>query len=287
MKKTYPSNIYKELPNNYLEPCEKAGRIVSFEYKAKTVDKRALVYLPYGYDAAKRYNVLYLLHGGADNETWYFRGEGENSPLKNVLDNMFESGECEPCIVVTPTYMSPGANAFSVSSVFYKELRDCLIPAFESAYLTYAKSVTPEGIEASRRHRAYGGYSLGALSTWGVFENCLSEVAYYLPMSGDCWNAPGGQQGGGEAKAEYLENIVRGWGLKRDDFFIYAGCGGPEDIAYPHMAPQLEAMAKRRDTFRFAESFNDGNFYYFQCDSGHTMMTGIKSVYNGLPTFFG
>ncbi len=287
MKRTYPSNIYKEMPKSYLEPCANGGKVVSFAYKAGDADKKALVYLPHDYDAAVRHNVFYLLHGGADKETWYFRGEGEDSWLKNVLDHMFESGECEPCLIVTPTYMTPGANAFAVAADFYGELRDCLIPAFESAYLTYAENVTPDGIKASRRHRAYGGYSLGSLSTWGVFEHCLDEVAYYMPMSGDCWSAPGGQHGRGESKAEYLRDIVKKSGYTSDDFFIYAGCGGPGDIAYPHMTPQLEAMEKRPDTFRFCKNFADGNFYYFQCDTGHTMMTGIITIYNGLPKFFG
>lgn len=289
MKKTYGPNAYKEIPESYLEVCaaQTQGRVVPFSYKAGDDDKKALVYLPNGYDETKRYNVFYLLHGGADNETWYFRGEGKESPLKNVLDHMLESGECEPCIVVTPTYMKLGANAFAVAANFFGELRDCLIPAFESAYLTYAEDVTPEGITASRRHRAYGGYSLGSLSTWGVFEHCLREVAYFMPMSGDCWSVPEGREGTGEAKAEYLEGIVKCSGYSAGDFIIYAGCGGPDDIAYPHMTPQLEAMARRSGTFRLCDSFSDGNFFYMQCDSGHTMTTAIRTIYNGLPKFFG
>ncbi len=287
MGREFESNIYKEIPENFFDGCANPGRVVTFCYKAGDKDKTALVYLPRDYDASRRYNVFYLLHGGADNERWYFRGEGMDSRLKNVLDHMFESDECEECLVVTPTYMTQGANAFEAAANFYAELREFLIPAFESSYLTFAEDVTPAGIKSSRRHRAYGGYSLGSLSTWGVFEHCLDEVAYYMPMSGDCWSAPGGQRGSGEGKAKYLEDIVKSSEYSADDFIIYAGCGGPDDVAYPHMTPQLEAMAERPDTFRFCESFNNGNFFYFQCDSGHTMMTGIRTIYNGLPKFFG
>lgn len=286
MGKTNRPNEYRDVPSEYYEECKTKGSVVSFSYKADGKDKRALVYVPYGFDAAKQYDVLYLLHGGADDETWYFRGEGESSPLSNVLDHMFDSGECEPCLVVTPTYMTPGANALEAAANFYRELRDCLIPAFESAYPTYADAAN-DGIISSRRHRAYGGFSLGSLSTWGVFEHCLDEVAYYMPISGDCWSAPGGQRASGEAKAEYLENIVKSSGHGMDDIVIYAGCGGPGDIAYPHMTPQLEAMASKSETFRFCDDFRDGNFFYFRCDSGHTMTTCIRTVYNALPKFFG
>ncbi|OTN76358.1 hypothetical protein A5886_001435 [Enterococcus sp. 8G7_MSG3316] len=31
--------------------------------------KRAIVYLPADYDSQKKYNVLYLMHGGWGNET--------------------------------------------------------------------------------------------------------------------------------------------------------------------------------------------------------------------------
>ena len=46
-------------------------------------------------------------------------------------------------------------------SVFHLDLRENLIPAVESRFHTYAENTTEEGLEASREHRAFGGFSLG------------------------------------------------------------------------------------------------------------------------------
>lgn len=46
-------------------------------------------------------------------------------------------------------------------SVFHLDLRENLIPAVESCFHTYAENTTEEGLEASREHRAFGGFSLG------------------------------------------------------------------------------------------------------------------------------
>ncbi|MCM1308005.1 MAG: alpha/beta hydrolase-fold protein [Butyrivibrio sp.] len=290
VKTDFPDNTYKEIPKEYGEICDSQGSISTFSYKAETEDgeeyeKTALVYTPCGYDEndGARYNILYLMHGGSDNETWYFGGEGKNTSLKRALDNMFANGDCEPCIVVTPNYNIPHMDETKSSMNFWRELSDYLIPAVESEFRTYAVDVTEEGIKASRRHRAFAGFSMGACAAWCVYENCLDEIAYFMPISGDCWSV----SGSAEKKAEYLAGKAAEAGYTSKDFCIYAGCGGTGDIAYNNMTPQLEAMAKLDDTFKFCENFKDGNFYYTQCSSGHTVNTVIRIIYSGLPAFFG
>ena len=44
---------------------------------------------------------------------------------------------------------------------FQKELAEDLIPAVETAYKTYAETVDPAGLKASRLHRGFGGFSMG------------------------------------------------------------------------------------------------------------------------------
>ena len=98
-------------------PCEEQGTIVSMSYTAptyainemldkdETIDKTLQVYLPYGYDESKQYNILYLLHGTGGKDTyWFFDAEPDTT--QNVLDNMIQQGLCEPLIVVTPEYPS-------------------------------------------------------------------------------------------------------------------------------------------------------------------------------------
>ena len=65
------------------------------------MEKQANVYLPYGYDSEKKYNVLYLMHGiGGDENEWGMTGNA--SKVKIMMDNLIYNGDIEPFIVVTP-----------------------------------------------------------------------------------------------------------------------------------------------------------------------------------------
>lgn len=89
------------MPNGYLQKCKNTGTVDTLEYTAKDYtgsneecSKQARVYLPYGYDAEKAYPVFYLMHGGGDDETWYF-GESDktsDSVLGLLLDHMIAGG---------------------------------------------------------------------------------------------------------------------------------------------------------------------------------------------------
>ena len=111
-------------------------------------------------------------------------------------------------------------------SVFHRDLRENLIPYVESHYHTYAEDVTEEGLRASREHRAFGGFSLGAVTTWYQFIYNLDYIKYFVPMSGDCWIM--GTYGGLYQPVEtvdYLEQGVADGGWDGDDFSIYQGIG--------------------------------------------------------------
>ena len=75
--------------------------------------------------------------------------QSSQNDIVNMLDNMIEKGDIPPVIVVCVTFDA---------SVFHRDLRDNLIPAIESQFHTYALDVTEEGIQASRNHRAFGGF---------------------------------------------------------------------------------------------------------------------------------
>jgi enterochelin esterase-like enzyme len=76
------------------------GRVERIEYDSKvTGNKRpAMVYLPPGYSAARRYPVLYLLHGIGGNEThWTQFGRADA-----ILDNLIADKKALPMIIVMP-----------------------------------------------------------------------------------------------------------------------------------------------------------------------------------------
>ncbi len=292
----YPDNSYKEVPESYFKECEKSGEVIRFTYTAKDYtgtnacyDKSALVYLPYGYDMhdkKKKYNVLYLSHGGNDNENWYFGNEGADSDTKRLLDNMIANGDIEPCIVCTPTYQNAiNKNVFETIKYFHSELVNDLIISLESSFNTYLVDL---GIKDTRKHRAIGGFSLGGAVTWWTFENRLDEFAYFMPISGDSWCL---ETKGGYTKpfetAHYMADVVKNSSWTKDDFYIYSGTG-TKDIAYPNMTPMVEEMKKIDDVFVYSDSFNRGNFYYALREGGyHDQSTVLRILYNGLPKMFG
>ena len=297
--RTYPDNPFKEIPSSYLNECDKGGTIVSFSYETRNhrqenspfFTKEALVYLPYGYkseDKDTKYNVFYLMHGGSDSPAWYFNGVGKTSKLKNILDHLIDKGEMDPVIICAISYYTEYSNdAIDNCSYFHLELINDVIPAFETTYNTYAEDVSSAGLTYTRSRRAFGGFSMGAMTTWSVFVHCLDTFKYFMPISGDCWDL--GRTYGGQypdKTAAYLVNKVSETGWTAKDFKIYAGCG-ENDIAEPNLTPQIEAMKKFKDIFAFAENFSDGNLYHGICKAGgHDLNTVLKVLYNGLPKMF-
>ena len=268
----YQANMqFKEAPYNYQQPCQQAGRIIKESYNGINGGNTLNVYLPYGYDKNKQYNIFYLMHGGGENENTIFSNDVK---LQNILDHQIMNGELEPLIVVTPTFNKCQAQTF------YKEFRESVVPFIEGKYSTYAKSTSPSDIKASRMHRAYGGFSMGSASTWAVMINCLDICAYYMPLSGDNWEANGGY-----GKAKSVADAVKRFGLKKNEFFIFCATGS-EDIAYPNMNPQMDEM-KKMDPFVYTSDFSKGNFYYLVAP-GKTHWWGYVKhyIYDALPSFF-
>ena len=44
------------------------------------------------FDTSTKYNVLYLMHGGGDNEDLYLEGQTKQE-LKKIIDNMIVKGD--------------------------------------------------------------------------------------------------------------------------------------------------------------------------------------------------
>lgn len=91
--------------NNYAIHDVPHGSVTRLWYPSPKLgmqQRRLSVYTPPGYNdpanAAKRYPVLYLLHGmGGDEEAWLTLGRAAQ-----ILDNLIARGEAQPMIVVMP-----------------------------------------------------------------------------------------------------------------------------------------------------------------------------------------
>ena len=286
----------REVPSDYRQAAQQQGRIVRLDYQTtsyatgQAMQKYALVYLPYGYEegATARYNVLYQMHGGGGSPTTYFGGEGQSTQYKNILDNMIQNGDCQPCIVVTPTFYLSGDGNTSVSNSgvaveqFPTELVNDLIPAVESTYRTYATGTSRADLRRSRNHRAFGGFSMGSVCTWWTFSKALDCFRYFVPLSGDCW-AMGTQAGlsNPTGTAQYLANALHESGYTVRDFYIHAMTGS-DDIAEPMMTAQTDVM-RLLPEFSFGTDKRTNNIHYAVFPGGsHTSGYAFQYVYNAL-----
>ncbi len=98
--------------------------------------KLCYVYTPASYEKEpdRRYPVLYLQHGGGENEAgWIWQGK-----LANLADNLIAAGQMEEMIVVMGTgYAFPDSGAYHPAmSAFTEELVSSGIPFIDRTYRT-------------------------------------------------------------------------------------------------------------------------------------------------------
>lgn len=165
-----------EASRAYTVAKEHKGSLSQIWYPSSVIgcERRANVYLPYGYTTKKKYPVLYLQHGGGDDEeTWVDMGracqildhliaEGKVTPMIVVMPNSWDNQEASMNVVApltdTPTIHLPesrNSDAFRSGGKWVDDLVTCLIPYVDSHY-----SVAP-----GRKNRAIAGLSMGGLYT--------------------------------------------------------------------------------------------------------------------------
>lgn len=119
--------------------------------------RRAMVYTPPDYDrnARIRYPVLYLQHGGGEDETGWVKQGNANF----ILDNLIAAGKAVPMIVVMDNgYASKAGVPLNIQgdnqpgNPFEAVMMNDLIPMIDAGYRT----------QADREHRAISGLSRGS-----------------------------------------------------------------------------------------------------------------------------
>lgn len=282
-----------QIPEGYELPADQQGTIerldyttyesMSYEEQSEELEKTAYVYLPYGYNEEEQYNVFYLMHGGWSNETTMMGTDRSPSMLKNIVDHAIEDGRMQPMIIVCPTYNNTSPEdssdyglALQLTDNYHNELMNDLIPAVESRYSTFADDTTPEALTASRDHRAFGGFSMGSVTTWHTFQYCLDYFRYFMPMSGSL-----------TTDGDVMNEMVEDAGYGSEDFFIFA-MSGTDDFAYSSFTRQIEAMAAvPGGNFVEADNEQEGNLAYRVQEGGtHSGEYASQYIYNGLCWFW-
>jgi enterochelin esterase family protein len=170
------------------------GQVREVWYSSKPTGgwRHALVYLPPGYDTASRtrYPVLYLQHGGGEDETGWIRQGRANF----ILDNLIAAGKAKPMIVVmaygyarragTPTVDLPSPAAADpearrrvmqeMASAFQADMTEALIPFVDATFRTIS----------DREHRAMAGLSMGGFQTFQITLNRLDLFSHIGGFSG-------------------------------------------------------------------------------------------------------
>jgi len=169
------------------------GQVREVWYDSKVTGswRHALVYLPPGYDAqaSTRYPVLYLQHGGGEDETGWIRQGRANF----ILDNLIAAKRSKPMIVVMAYgYAKRAGQAAAdmtprgfgspemlkamqeMASVFEDDVTQALIPYIDTTFRTLA----------DRTHRAMAGLSMGGMQTYQITLNHLDLFSYIGGFSG-------------------------------------------------------------------------------------------------------
>lgn len=293
--------VFVENPNLKATPS-KTGHVERVDYTTAvyedgvTYSKYCNVYLPYCYDPAdknRKYNVLYYQHGNTCDPEIFAT---ENRVL---FDNLFDSGEIDPCIIVSTTYyfdvtkdveerrrtgqVPAGDGSWpNTKPNFYREVVESIIPAVELRYNTYLTDASPEAIKASRDHRAFSGYSRGSVATWYIFHNDFEYFRWYAPMS--CHTVAGRgirEELKPEDVLEYLQQPIR----EHSDlpFYIFASNGGPKDVA--PMTAQMKYIPKG-ECFSYGKDPSKNNIYFSVSEFTHTDLLVPYYYYNSLKVLF-
>ena len=143
------------------------GAVRSIRYYSKVCGqyRRMYVYPPAGYEQnpSKRYPVLYLQHGGGEDETgWIYQGFADV-----ILDNLVAEGKAVPMIIVMVSGVAQKADGSGDG--FEAMVTEDVIPLIDQRFRTLD----------DRDHRAVAGLSWGAKQAYDLglgYRNLFSWI---------------------------------------------------------------------------------------------------------------
>ena len=171
--------------------CAQTSKVsdnLSMTSKILKSERKYAIYLPAGYETSKRdYPVLYLLHGGGDDQTgWVQFGE-----VQAIADRCIEQGTATPMIIVMPDantgkrgYFNDIKGEWRYEDFFFTEF----MPYIESTYR----------IRKEREFRAVAGLSMGGGGTFVYALHHPELFSTACPLSA----------GAGQKSMEYLKKSI-------------------------------------------------------------------------------
>ncbi|MCU7552255.1 alpha/beta hydrolase-fold protein [Chitinophagaceae bacterium LB-8] len=215
--------------------------------------RRFCIYTPPGYDINpnEKYPVLYLLHGGGEDE----RGWATQGRTDLILDNLIAEKRAKPMLVVMLDG-NMGMAAFSENALrsFENEIKQSVIPFVEKNYRT----------ETDSKNRALAGLSMGGIQTmYAGIKN--TQLFSYLGVFSSGWfaNQPA------LSDPQYVFMKTNATMINNNLKLLWIAMGGKEDIAYNNCKIMLS-------------KFNEYNvrYTYSEYPGGHTWPVWRNNLYN-------
>ena len=232
-------------------------RLMRYYSSVLNMWRNLYVYTPPGYnESVDNYPVLYLLHGGGEDE----RGWATQGKTDLILDNLIAEKKAQPMLVVMVdgNTGTPGFSEQFLKS-FEAELTQSVMPFVEKKYRT----------KGDAKNRALAGLSMGGLQTLyaGIYNPGLFS---YLGVFSSGWLP--NQKNISDRQYEYMKQNAS---LINDKLTIWIAMGGKEDIAYENCQLMLS---------KFKEL--DIKYTYQEYPGGHTWPVWRNNLYMFAPVLF-
>ncbi len=219
-------------------------RIKRYYSKVTNSWRNFYMYTPPGYDQQinEKYPVLYILHGGGEDQ----RGWAQQGKTDLILDNLIANKKAVPMIVVMVDGNMP-LSGFGEETLklFEAELKESVIPFVEKNYR----------VKSEQKYRALAGLSMGGLQTlYAGVKN--TDMFAYLGVFSSGWIVPM-QNAIADAQYEFMKKNVSIINTNLKSFWI--AMGGKEDIAWQN----CQTMMKKFDEMGI-------KYTYSEYPGGHT-----------------
>lgn len=232
------------------------GKVMRQRYYSRVNGKwkSMLVYTPAGYDKGKDYPVLYLIHGGGENEEGWMR-QGRADIL---MDNLLSEGKVKPMVVVALD---------GQTADFYQEFTTECMPTVEKEFK----------VKKDAGSRAIAGLSRGGIQTMET-ALCHPERFSYVGVFSSALIEPKNDRMRivSHAPSEIYALLEADPAKYNRQFKLFwLGQGGAEDISYEGHA----LMRARFDKIGI-------QYQYFETPGGHTWPVWRECLYQFAPQLF-
>ena len=220
--------------------------------------RKMYIYAPPGYDSSNdKYPVLYLMHGGGEDE----RGWATQGRTDLILDNLIAENKAKPMLIVMPDGNVGAGGGFDQSLRFFEqELKQAIIPFVESNYR----------VAEGANNRALAGLSMGGLQTlYAGLRN--TDMFAYLGVFSSGWFANNSEL----SDPEYAFMKENADLINKNLKSFYITMGGEEDIAYNN----CKVMMKKFDEMGI-------KYQYSEYAGGHTWPVWRHDIYTFAPLLF-